>query len=182
MKRYIHANADQDWVDANSNDPYVRQAVAWRTNDPEILTKLADDKEWSLREIVAWRTNDFEILTKLADDESWYVRKVASEKLKKSKSAKSNKKSKQLRNYDDDYQAAWDIICDEWYAQGDSYDIDQSTQGNQGSTDLIADDGSYFRIWEPDALEAAQQVFDEGGSVEEMAEAIKTTGSWYDPD
>ena len=85
-------------------------------------------------------------------------------------------------DFDDDYLAAWDIICDEWYSGGEGRDIDQSTQGGQGSTDLIDDDGSYFRIWEPDALDAAREVFDDGGSVEEMAEAIKETGSWHDPD
>ena len=62
----------REFVD--DSDSWARQVVAQKTNDPDILAKLADDKDTNVRVAVAKKTDDPDILAKLADDEDRYVR------------------------------------------------------------------------------------------------------------
>lgn len=59
--------------------PQVRRAVAQRTNDLNLLAKLADDENWGVREEVAKKTDDPNLLAKLADDEDVVVRRAVAE-------------------------------------------------------------------------------------------------------
>ena len=59
---------------ADDENVYVRQAVAEETDDPNILAKLADDADWLVRKAVAKKTDDPNLIAKLADDRSTGVR------------------------------------------------------------------------------------------------------------
>lgn len=65
---------------ADDQNRWVREAVAEETDDPNILAKLADDPDWLIRKSVAEKTDDPNLLAKLADDEDADVRKAIVEK------------------------------------------------------------------------------------------------------
>lgn len=65
---------------ADDDDSLVREAVARRTNDPQLLAKLADDEWWGVRYGIAKRTDDPQILAKFVHDEDSRVRRVAAER------------------------------------------------------------------------------------------------------
>ena len=66
---------------ADDENVYVRQAVAEETDDPNILAKLADDADWLVRRAVVKKIDDPDILAKLADDRSTDVRRAVVKKI-----------------------------------------------------------------------------------------------------
>lgn len=102
MKRWIHAS-----IDLSNMSKQERMALAWDTDDPEIMWQLADDEDWEVRSnlikhhykpvdedilwhmsdnesrhtrmMVAWKTKDPELVRKLADDEDPSVRREVAE-------------------------------------------------------------------------------------------------------
>lgn len=65
---------------AEDRDKYVRQEVAKCTDDPELLAKLAEDEYLGVRWAVAYRTNEPKIFAKLANDASFLVRRGVAER------------------------------------------------------------------------------------------------------
>lgn len=61
---------------ANDRNPDVRQAVAKKTDDPNILAQLANDDHWFVRTAVAEKTDDPNLLDQFANDDDWVVRKA----------------------------------------------------------------------------------------------------------
>lgn len=65
MKRYIKSSSEEE---------SARLALAYKTNDPDVFKKLAEDDHWMVRSTVAERATDLEILAKLAHDKVDNVR------------------------------------------------------------------------------------------------------------
>lgn len=79
---YYALRGDSTALDYFASDTYwdVRLAVAKRTDNLAILSKLSDDIYWDVRRAVAERTNDPAILSKLSDDGYWPVRLAVAER------------------------------------------------------------------------------------------------------
>jgi len=100
--------------------------------------------------------------------------------------------STKFSNFDDFYQACWDKLLEDWHKRNPEGDVDQNTQGGEGSTELWADGfggGYYFNIWESDALKNCEKAYNEDPTdLEAGVDAIYDAGyekenpDWVDED
>lgn len=67
-------NAGQ-WYESLKEETEDKVELATKTKDQNLLAKLSNDPDKNVREVVAMRINNKEILNKLSGDESWLVRK-----------------------------------------------------------------------------------------------------------
>ena len=82
-------------------------------------------------------------------------------------------------SFDDFYQKCWDKLLEDWRKQNPEGEVDQSTQGGQGNTELWEDgfgSGYYFSIDESEAISNCKKVYDSNGSIEEGVDAIYDAG------
>ena len=64
----------------DSDDSSIRRFIATYVNDPDMLSKLANDEDKIVRCYVAENPNtDADVLAQLADDKNWFVRQYVAE-------------------------------------------------------------------------------------------------------